>query len=175
MAILEYIRGILFQKLFLLRGNQISVVTNGSYQKPRSAWAPWPPLPHHHQLEENEKTWGIRTKAEFLTSNLSNKKKSFFQPESDLWLLAEGRSSTMMTSRMVEKSRRQKASSTHRSLQPCGGKPDLLNKTALVKQHSQKERKHTDRLTVHQLEDFGGPDDEDDGGWGHSWTTTNAN
>lgn len=38
--------------------------------------------------------------------------------ESDLWLLAEGRSSTMITSRMVENSRRQKASSTHRSLHP---------------------------------------------------------
>lgn len=76
----------------------------------------------------------------------------------------------MMTSRMVEKSRRQKASSTHRSLQPCGGKPDLFNKTAVAKQQSQKERKRTDRLTVHQLEDFGGPDDEDDGGCGQQQT-----
>ena len=40
----------------------------------------------------------------------------------DLWLLAEGRSSTMMTSKMVEKSSLQKASSTHRSRQPCGGR-----------------------------------------------------
>lgn len=56
MAILDYIRGILFQKLFPLRGDQISIVTHGSYQKPRSAWAPWPPLPPPHQLEENEKT-----------------------------------------------------------------------------------------------------------------------
>lgn len=78
MVILEHIRGILFQKLFLLRGNQICVVTDSPYQKPRSAWAPWPPLPHHHQLEENEKTWGIRINAEILTSNLSNKKKKPF-------------------------------------------------------------------------------------------------
>lgn len=42
------------------------------------------------------------------------------QTDSDLWLLAEGRSSTMITSRMVENRRRQKASSTHKSLQPCG-------------------------------------------------------
>lgn len=45
---------------------------------------------------------------------------SGYGSESDLWLLAEGRSSTMITSRMVENSRRQKASSTHRSLHPCG-------------------------------------------------------
>lgn len=36
---------------------------------------------------------------------------------SDLWLLAEGRSSTMITSRIVENRRRQKASSTHKSRQ----------------------------------------------------------
>lgn len=42
------------------------------------------------------------------------------QTDSDLWLLAEGRSSTMITSRMVENRRRQKASSTHKSLHPCG-------------------------------------------------------
>lgn len=112
------------------------------------------------------------------------------QTDSDLWLLAEGRSSTMITSRMVENRRRQKASSTHKSLHPCGkdtnkntemdvqvaGKVSLFisvyarNPQRWQDQGTSTEcnnRKQTDRLAVHQLEDFGGPDDEYDGSCPH--------
>lgn len=103
-------------------GMQVSSVIK-SYQKLHSAWAPWPPLlRHHHQLEENGKTWTeteATHKRDDRQTNQTQTVRSRGIP-ADLWLLAEGRSSTMITSRMVENSRRQKASSTHKSLHPCG-------------------------------------------------------
>lgn len=122
--------------------------------------------------EESEPT------LKFFPSNLSNKTESLFPAW--LWPLAVGWGSQQHHDDQQNGGEEQTPEGiVHPQVPPALRKETrmfyLLNKTAVVKQQSQKERKHTDRLTVHQLEDFGGPDDEDDGGCGHSWTTTNAN
>lgn len=69
---------------------------------------------NQRRMREPERNKELRVRSSCRSTDMNH-----LQMNSDLWLLAEGRSSTIMTSRMVENRRRQKASSTHRFLQPC--------------------------------------------------------